>query len=81
MTSLVDETTRSVIAGSDVESLTTTFGLIVVILTLVLLVERELLRGIGRDAAERAGRIRFIVVPCLLLTMGVLGARFASLAG
>jgi hypothetical protein len=80
MTSLLNDSTRSVIEAGDVEGLTTTFGLIIVVLTIVLLVERELLRGVGRDAAERAARLRFIVVPCLLLTAGVIGARFASLA-
>ena len=80
MTSLVDASTRSVFDGGTVETLTTKFGLVVVLLTIVLLVERELLRAFSRDAAERAERLRFVVVPLLALTVIVIAARFASLA-
>ena len=80
MTSLVDESTRSVILGGTVESLTATFGLVVVLLSIALLVERELLRAFNRDTAERAVRLRFVILPLLAVTVTVIAARFASLA-
>jgi hypothetical protein len=80
MTSLVDESTRTVIEGGTVDTLTGTFGLVVVLLLIVLLIERELLRAFNRDAAERAVRLRFVVLPLLAVTVTVIAARFASLA-
>jgi hypothetical protein len=80
VTAQIDESTRSALESGDIDHLTTTFGLIVVVLLLLLLIERELLRGYDREGAERARRIRFIVLPLVLVTVAVLGARFASLA-
>jgi len=81
MTAQLNDATRTVMDQGDVSSLTTTFGLIVVTLAALLLVERELLRAHAGDAdASRARRLRFVALPLVLMSTAIIGARLASLA-
>jgi hypothetical protein len=80
MTALVDESNRAVLEAGDVDSLTTTFGLIVIVLLVVLLFEREVLRSYDRAGFARAQRLRFVIAPLLLMAAIVVGGRFATLA-
>lgn len=81
MTALVNDATRSLFNSGEVNSLTATFGVIVVVLTVVLFLERELMRVHTDNAnSPRSMRMQFVVVPLAFLTAGIIGGRLLSLA-
>jgi len=80
MTSLVTESTKSVIDSGTVDSLSNSFGLVVVVLLIVVLLEQELMRAFrGRPTTPAARRLSVASVPLLLIVTAVFTARFAEL--
>jgi hypothetical protein len=80
MTSLVTDSTKSAIDSGTVESLSASFGLVVVVLLVVVLLERELMRAYsGRRAAPAPRRLAVASVPLLLIVTAVFAARFGEL--
>lgn len=62
------------------ESLSTTFGLVAVVLLILLLIERELIRMFaGAHAAARLRALSIATVPLMLIAIAVIGSRFAAL--
>jgi hypothetical protein len=80
MTSLVTESTESIIESGSVETLTGGIGLVVVVLVVLLMIEQELLRVRGGDTASPStGSLSVAVFPLACVAAAVLGARFLEL--
>jgi len=79
MTSLVSRSTESVFHSGTLESLSTTFGVVLVALVIVVLVEQRLMRAFspsGRSSTARS--LSVASVPMLLTVAAVFAARFAE---
>jgi predicted PurR-regulated permease PerM len=75
VTSLLNDTTRSLGRAAGSVPLTTGVGIVVIVLVLVLVVEREVVRPLlSGERAERATRLGFALLPLAM----VLAAVFAS---
>ena len=80
MTSLVTDATESTMRSGTLESITTTTGLVAVVLLLALLVEREIVRTIaGPHVAARLRVLNVVTVPVMLVVIVVIGARLGAL--
>jgi hypothetical protein len=80
MTSLVSRSTESVFDSGTLESLSTSFGVVLVALLIVLLVEQQLMRAFNRSGRSSAARSLSVAsIPMLLTAAAVFAARFAEL--
>jgi hypothetical protein len=80
MSSLVTTSTEKAINSGTLESLSTTFGLMAVVLGVILLVERELIRALGGAyARERVRAFLIVGLPAVLIGILVIVTRLASL--
>lgn len=80
MNSLVTKSTESAIHSGTIESLTTSIGLMAVILAAILLVERELIRTLsGPYSTGRVRAFSVVAIPLALTAFLIIIARLASL--
>ena len=82
MTSLVTESTESIINSGSVETLTGGIGLVVIVLVILLTIEQELLRARGGHRASlSAGSLSVAIFPLAIVAAAILAARFLELLG
>jgi hypothetical protein len=80
MTSLVTESTKSAIDSGTLDTMSTSFGLVVVVLLIVVLLEQELMRAFSAGRiSQGARRLGIASVPLLLIATAMFAARFAEL--
>ncbi len=72
MTSTVTEVTRTLILSSTYESLSTSLGLIVILLLDILLIQKELIRARGSSRSRQWMRVLDIAIAPLVLTFLVI---------
>ena len=80
MTAIVTEVTRYTIMSIRPETLTTTFGVVAILLLLALLVQKELMRVLGGRSVKSWQQTLNIAITPLLAAFGVIMiVRFISL--
>jgi hypothetical protein len=80
MTSLLNDTTRALGRAAGTRPLTTGVALVVVVLALVLLIQREVARPLlSGERAARAARLRFVALPLAFMLAVVFASRVAEI--
>lgn len=80
MSSLLDHTTRALGRAAGSSPLTTGVAIVLIVLVLVLLIEREVARPLLSGAqARRLGRLGFLLAPLALMLVAVIAARTGHL--
>lgn len=80
MTGTVTTVTRSIIESTPYGTLSTTVGLVAILLLVVLLVQQELLRSAGTPRTRPGERaLTIAIAPLLLASAVIMAVRLASL--
>jgi hypothetical protein len=72
MTSIVTEVTRVTIESYSYDNLSTTIGILVVVLLVVLLIQKELIRGFNGSRSRICMQVLDIAIVPLLLTFSLM---------
>lgn len=82
MTSTITHVTIRVITASSFETITTTFGLVVIVLLFVLLIEKEIIRSFnGRRVQTWLHALDIAIVPLALAFGLIIALRLVALSG
>lgn len=79
MTALVNATTSAVIGGRSYDALSSTIGIIGIVLLALLLVEKEVLRAASTPRARFAAALDGSIAPLLLMFTVIMIARLLSI--
>jgi hypothetical protein len=78
--SLVNKATQHVFEANGFEALSATVGVVLIVLLIVLLVEREVLRALGGPrAVARVRSLTVATLPLLIAAVAIIGTRIESL--
>lgn len=79
MTATVNATTIAVIAGRSYDALSSTIGIVGIVLLALLLVEKEVLRAAGGPRARFAAALDGTIVPLFLMFTVIMIVRLLSI--